>query len=80
MDRGAWWVMYGPWTRKESDMTERLSTHSSTAWIGHVFVFHASLDGHLGCFRLLASVISAAMNTVYKYLLLDQMVILYLIF
>ena len=71
---------YGLWTCKESDMTERLSTHYSTAWIGHVFVFHASPDGHLSCFHLLASVISAAVNMVYKYLLLDQMVILCLIF
>ena len=23
MDRGAWWAIYSPWSRKESDMTEQ---------------------------------------------------------
>ena len=26
-DRGAWWATYSPWSRKESDTTERLSTY-----------------------------------------------------
>ena len=25
MDRGAWWATYGPWDRKEVDVSERLS-------------------------------------------------------
>ena len=28
MDRGAWQATYGPWGRKESDTTERLSIHN----------------------------------------------------
>ena len=29
----------------------------------HVFFLHSSVDGHLGCFHILATVVSAAMNT-----------------
>ena len=31
MDRGAWRGPWGPWGRKELDMTERLSTAQTTA-------------------------------------------------
>ena len=51
------------WGCKELDMTERLNwTEYSIVYMYHNFFIHSSVDGHLGCFHVLAIVSSAAVN------------------
>ena len=38
MDRGAWWVTYSPKANRESDTTERLSTHTHIMNVEEAFV------------------------------------------
>ena len=64
--------------------------------MSHIFFIHSSIDGHWGCFQILAILNNAAVNRVHVYLfqlvflfswgkytevkLLDHMVVLFLIF
>ena len=43
---------------QKSDSVIYIHTHTHT----HIFFIHSSVDGHLGCFHVLATVSSATMN------------------
>ena len=52
---------YSPWDREVSDTTE--VTKHIYIYTHHIFFIHPSVDGHLGCFHVLAVENSAAVHT-----------------
>jgi len=50
------------WGRTELDTTESTQQQYSTVHMYQSFLIHSSVDGHLGCFHVLATVNSAEMN------------------
>ena len=65
MDRGAWWATVHRGT--ESDMTERAGEHFIVCvcvcvCVSRTCFTYLSADGHWGCFHVLATVNSAAVN------------------
>ena len=64
MDREAWRAVIHGVAKSQaqlSDWTEL--TEYSIIWIYHILLIHSPVDGHLGGFRVLALVNSAAVNT-----------------
>ena len=49
-----------PWGCKELDTIQRLNNEQQYTY--HIIFINLSVDGHLGCFQVLAIVNSAAMN------------------
>ena len=61
MDRGAWWAIYSPWGRKESDTTEQLTLSLSQGIVYFV---------NIKIFLMFANVILSGHNYV-RYLSVD---------
>ena len=39
-----------------------MAEQHSIVYMNHIFFIHSSVDGHVGCFNVLATINSAAMN------------------
>ena len=59
MDREAWRVAIHGVAKSRTDL---ISSDYSFVYMFHNFFIHSSVDGHLGCFHVLATVNSAAIN------------------
>ena len=56
-------VCCSPWGHKELDTTEQLNNNKYfIVCVYHSFFIHSSINGHLGCFLVLAIINSAAIN------------------
>ena len=64
-DGGAWWAAVYGVAQSRTRLKRRRSSSSSRIplCVGHLFSIRAPVDGHLGCFHVLAVVSSAAVNT-----------------
>ena len=56
-------VGYSPQGHKELDTTEQLHFHLHSIVYKYLIFIHSSVDGHLGCFRIVAIINSATVNT-----------------